>query len=92
MDNPDRRDLVLLDPWMEQYHVDEELDLSKMSLESKGSSSSRTYHVSLSCALLICKSVLGLFGVSWDMACTIFDGLYLSWDPQLFSHQLMFHG
>ncbi|KAI0629428.1 hypothetical protein C8Q77DRAFT_1220174 [Trametes polyzona] len=30
--------------------------------------------------------------ISWDEACNLFDGIYLSWNPKLFKHQLTFHG
>ena len=32
------------------------------------------------------------FVLSWDDVCTIFEGVYLNWDPDLFSHRLQFHG
>ncbi|KAI0070564.1 cysteine proteinase [Panus rudis PR-1116 ss-1] len=32
------------------------------------------------------------FDLSWDEVCAIFDGIYLSWDPKIFSHDLKFHG
>ncbi|GBE80774.1 Calpain-like protease palB/RIM13 [Sparassis crispa] len=30
--------------------------------------------------------------ISWDAIHDIFDGIYLSWDPGIFRHQLFFHG
>ncbi|KAI0669613.1 hypothetical protein C8Q78DRAFT_1070706 [Trametes maxima] len=30
--------------------------------------------------------------VSWEEVCNIFDGIYVSWNPALFQHQLTFHG
>ncbi|EJD08078.1 cysteine proteinase [Fomitiporia mediterranea MF3/22] len=30
--------------------------------------------------------------VSWDEVCTVFDGLYLNWDPILFKYSTTFHG
>ncbi|KAH9855926.1 hypothetical protein C2E23DRAFT_723547 [Lenzites betulinus] len=33
-----------------------------------------------------------VFEISWDEACNLFDGIYLSWNPELFKHQLTFHG
>ncbi|KAI0919091.1 hypothetical protein AcV5_002096 [Taiwanofungus camphoratus] len=31
------------------------------------------------------------FDISWDRACQVFDGIYLSWDPGIFRNQLVFH-
>jgi hypothetical protein len=28
----------------------------------------------------------------WEDACDIFDGVYMSWDPQYYAHHLTFHG
>ncbi|KAI0827990.1 hypothetical protein BC628DRAFT_1432146 [Trametes gibbosa] len=33
-----------------------------------------------------------VFEISWDEACNLFDGIYLSWDAALFKEQLTFHG
>ncbi|KAI9062454.1 cysteine proteinase [Trametes sanguinea] len=30
--------------------------------------------------------------ISWHEVCNLFDGIYLSWSPSLFKHQLRFHG
>ncbi|OSC96512.1 cysteine proteinase [Trametes coccinea BRFM310] len=30
--------------------------------------------------------------ISWHEICNLFDGIYLSWSPDLFRHQLTFHG
>ncbi|KAI0369024.1 cysteine proteinase [Pilatotrama ljubarskyi] len=30
--------------------------------------------------------------ISWDEVRNLFDGLYLSWNPKLFKHQISFHG
>ena len=35
---------------------------------------------------------VSVFVLSWDDVCTIFEGVYLNWDPDLFSHRLQFHG
>ncbi|KAI0359564.1 cysteine proteinase, partial [Trametes cingulata] len=34
----------------------------------------------------------GVVDISWDELCNIFDGIYLSWNPELFKHQIVFHG
>ncbi|KZT69626.1 cysteine proteinase, partial [Daedalea quercina L-15889] len=34
----------------------------------------------------------GTFKLSWDAVCNFFDGVYLSWDPGIFEHQITFHG
>ncbi|KAI0774825.1 hypothetical protein BD413DRAFT_603407 [Trametes elegans] len=34
----------------------------------------------------------GVHEVSWDTVCNHFDGIYFSWSPELFRHQLTFHG
>ncbi|KAL1938518.1 hypothetical protein VTO73DRAFT_11541 [Trametes versicolor] len=33
-----------------------------------------------------------VFDISWDEACNLFDGVYLSWNPSLFKRRLTFHG
>ncbi|TDL23115.1 cysteine proteinase [Rickenella mellea] len=30
--------------------------------------------------------------ISWTDICSVFDGIYVNWDPQLFAHDLSFHG
>ncbi|KAH9889397.1 hypothetical protein C8Q73DRAFT_653542, partial [Cubamyces lactineus] len=30
--------------------------------------------------------------ISWEEVCNLFDGIYLSWSPRIFEHQLSFHG
>lgn len=34
----------------------------------------------------------GLTTLAWDVACLAFDGIYVSWDPAIFTNQLSFHG
>ncbi|KAI0326343.1 cysteine proteinase [Cubamyces sp. BRFM 1775] len=34
----------------------------------------------------------GVIEISWEEVCNLFDGIYLSWRPQIFEHQLSFHG
>ncbi|KAI5121454.1 hypothetical protein M0805_009562 [Coniferiporia weirii] len=33
-----------------------------------------------------------LLSVSWDDVCSVFEGIYLNWDPEPFRHQVKFHG
>lgn len=30
--------------------------------------------------------------MTWDDICSIFEGVYVNWDPTLFRHRLEFHG
>lgn len=30
--------------------------------------------------------------ISWNELCSVFEGIYLNWNPSLFSNRLEFHG
>jgi hypothetical protein len=34
----------------------------------------------------------GTIKLVWEDACDIFDGVYMSWDPNHYPHHLTFHG
>ncbi|EKM60408.1 uncharacterized protein PHACADRAFT_167770 [Phanerochaete carnosa HHB-10118-sp] len=78
-DNEDDRTLVILDPWKDSAappDIDTQTAQEMIKLSLDDSGNDTSR----------------IFRVPWDTVCTVFDGVYLSWDPKIFSHQLSFHG
>jgi hypothetical protein len=38
------------------------------------------------------KYMPGILKIPWSEVLCIFDGIYLSWDPTMWKHQINFHG
>ncbi|GJE94253.1 cysteine proteinase [Phanerochaete sordida] len=79
VDHEDERTLVLLDPWEEPVIAQDGIGDGEPDVSKLSLEDSD-------------REASRIYRVSWDEACILFDGIYFSWDPQMFSHHLNFHG
>ena len=88
------RYVTILDNWVEstqsQTHGSVESGFDKLSLEDTVDCRPGEFDLRMSVLRFIVY--VASCRVSWDTVCAVFDGLFLSWDPAIFKHQLQFHG
>ena len=84
--SPSSREMTILDSWT---HTGATSPTEHASIGQD--ETSRTLAVSFF-RLVLTQCSTGSFKLHWDVVCNIFDGVYVSWDPGIFEHQLMYHG
>ncbi|KAH8115292.1 cysteine proteinase [Phellopilus nigrolimitatus] len=89
-DDAGERCLTILDPWIASTDSGIEAD-SEVSDTTDALCSLRIQEGN-EAEGGVAASGASLINLSWDVVCVVFDGIYLNWDPQLFRHQIEFHG
>ncbi|KAL5521398.1 hypothetical protein ACEPAG_9324 [Sanghuangporus baumii] len=92
----DGRYLTILNPWNSSQNTGSEPDvcntIRRLQIDDQDvSDNMRCGDTRMSMRGTVSTSA-NLIDVSWDEICSVFDGLYLNWDPALYKHSHGFHG
>lgn len=90
--------VTVLDSWVSQEIVLQDADFGAVLVDNAKESNSQSiasisvkviHPTYLNAEVRVCVDEL-LF--AWDDLCSVFDSLYVNWDPKMFEYQTNFHG
>ena len=91
VDNSEERSMIVLDTWTgATSHTTDDHELSLTSLTLENCSRSRTCPPAYLYKNL--HVISGSCQLPWDVVCSTFQGIYLNWNPAIFTHHAEFHG